>query len=114
MRRAGFNSVMNGCSSLASKRGKPRNSCGAWLYNYECSEKGEHRPILLDEVLEHLRIVKGGIYVDCTFGRGGHARAVLSKLDERGGQLLAIGKDPEAIEAAHDLHKRDPRFTIER
>ena len=113
MRRAGFNSVMNGCSSLASKRGKPRNFCGAWPYNYECSEKGEHRPVLLEEVLEHLRIVKGGIYVDCTFGRGGHDRAVLSKLDERGG-LLAIDKDPEAVEAARDLHEHDPRFTIER
>lgn len=70
-----------------------------------------HRPVLLDEVLEQLAICGEGIYVDCTFGRGGHARAILGRLGERG-QVLAIDKDPEAVEVAHRLEARDPRFTF--
>ncbi len=76
------------------------------------SGDGAHRPVLLDEVLEQLAICGEGIYVDCTFGRGGHTRAILSRLGE-GGQVLAIDKDPEAVEAARGLEARDPRFTIE-
>jgi 16S rRNA (cytosine1402-N4)-methyltransferase len=77
-----------------------------------CSGESGHRPVLLDEVVEQLAICREGIYVDCTFGRGGHTRAILNRLGERG-QVLAIDKDPEAVEAARDLETRDRRFTIE-
>src|SRR5919106_5580703 len=71
-----------------------------------------HRPVLLDEVLKQLAVCREGIYVDCTFGRGGHTRALLDRLGEKG-QVLAMDKDPEAAEAARRLEDRDPRFTFE-
>jgi 16S rRNA (cytosine1402-N4)-methyltransferase len=71
-----------------------------------------HKPVLFDEVLEGLAIKPDGIYVDCTFGRGGHAGAVLEKLGPEG-RLLAIDKDPQAIEAAQARFGGDARFAIE-
>ncbi|HVR76584.1 MAG TPA: 16S rRNA (cytosine(1402)-N(4))-methyltransferase RsmH [Planctomycetota bacterium] len=59
----------------------------------------EHRPVLLEEVLERLDPRPGEIHVDCTLGAGGHAAAVLSRLGEKG-LLIGIDRDPEAIEAA--------------
>ena len=60
-----------------------------------------HKPVLLDEALEALAIRADGCYVDCTFGRGGHSRAILQRLDGRG-RLLAFDKDPEAARFAGD------------
>jgi 16S rRNA (cytosine1402-N4)-methyltransferase len=54
-----------------------------------------HIPILLDEVIEYLNIKPGGIYVDCTFGGGGHSRGILKKLEE-GGKLVAFDQDADA------------------
>ena len=54
-----------------------------------------HIPVLLHEVLEHLAIKPDGVYVDCTFGGGGHSRAILEKLDE-GGKLVAFDQDDDA------------------
>jgi len=54
-----------------------------------------------------------GIYLDGTFGRGGHARALLSRLGESG-RLLAVDRDPEAVAAGHLLAAEDRRFEIER
>ncbi len=71
-----------------------------------------HRPVLLDEVIEGLAIKPDGIYVDGTFGRGGHARIILDKLGPRG-RLLAMDKDPQAIEAAQQKFL-DGRFMIAR
>lgn len=71
-----------------------------------------HIPVLLEAVLEGLAIQPAGRYVDGTFGRGGHSRAILSRLGPRGG-LLAMDRDPAAHEAARQL-SADPRFTFTR
>jgi len=73
----------------------------------------KHAPVLLPEVLNGLNIRPDGVYVDATFGRGGHARAILEKLGPAG-QLIGLDKDPQAIAAAQALVKQDERFSIER
>jgi 16S rRNA (cytosine1402-N4)-methyltransferase len=52
----------------------------------EISKK--HIPVMLGEVLDHLNVKKEGTYVDCTFGNGGHSRAILEKLEK--GKLVAF------------------------
>lgn len=76
------------------------------------SERFAHRPVLFNEVLEALAVKPDGIYVDGTFGRGGHAGAILERLDKKG-RLLAIDKDPQAVAVAKDRFGEDPRFEIE-
>ena len=71
----------------------------------------QHLPVLLHEAVEALNIVADGIYVDGTFGRGGHSRAILQKLG-KGGRLIALDRDAQAIESAQDIN--DPRFTAVR
>jgi 16S rRNA (cytosine1402-N4)-methyltransferase len=71
----------------------------------------QHRPVLLEEVVEALNIRPDGTYVDGTFGRGGHSRAILACLSEKG-CLLSLDRDPEAIAAGEELQKEDPRFSI--
>jgi len=61
-----------------------------------------HRPVLLDEALAALALRADGVYVDGTFGRGGHARGVLARLGPRG-RLIAIDRDPQAIAAAQAI-----------
>ena len=65
-----------------------------------------HDPVLLDECLEGLNLQPKGIYVDVTFGGGGHSRAIVSKLDE--GHLYAFDQDDDALENEMD----DDRFTL--
>jgi len=72
-----------------------------------------HRPVLFDEVLEALNIHADGIYLDGTFGRGGHSAAILERLNENG-RLLAMDKDPQAIAVAEQKFAGDPRFSIVR
>ncbi len=74
-------------------------------------EQREHRPVLLDEALAALKIDPGGRYVDGTFGRGGHSAAILESLGEDG-RLLALDKDPAAIEVANQRFAEDKRFLI--
>lgn len=62
----------------------------------------EHVPVLLQEVLEYLNPQPGQNMVDATFGRGGHARAILERL-RPGGRLLVIDRDPKAIAEAQSL-----------
>jgi 16S rRNA (cytosine1402-N4)-methyltransferase len=69
----------------------------------------QHRTVLLEEAVEALVKRPDGVYVDGTFGRGGHSRAVLSKLGESG-RLIAFDKDPLAIATAQKI--ADPRFEI--
>lgn len=56
-----------------------------------------HYPVLLNESIELLRINPNGLYIDGTFGRGGHTQAILAKLGTDG-RLIAYDKDIEAIE----------------
>ena len=69
----------------------------------------QHRTVLLEEAVEALVTRPDGVYVDGTFGRGGHSRAVLGKLAEAG-RLIAFDKDPLAIATAQKI--ADPRFEI--
>jgi 16S rRNA (cytosine1402-N4)-methyltransferase len=69
---------------------------------------GLHQPVLLSEVIDALNIKSDGIYVDATFGRGGHAAAILSRLDHAG-RLLVLDKDPEAIASARKQFGDDSR-----
>jgi 16S rRNA (cytosine1402-N4)-methyltransferase len=70
-----------------------------------------HISVLLDEAITGLAINPDGIYIDCTFGRGGHSGLILSQLSENG-RLIAIDRDPSAIQAAEKFAD-DPRFSIE-
>ncbi|MBN1684845.1 MAG: 16S rRNA (cytosine(1402)-N(4))-methyltransferase RsmH [Gammaproteobacteria bacterium] len=70
-----------------------------------------HAPVLLEEVIHALAIKPDGVYVDGTFGRGGHTRAILERLSDQG-RLFAIDKDPDAIKAAQTLCATDKRFQI--
>ncbi len=69
----------------------------------------EHVTVLLDEAVEALAIRPDGCYVDGTFGRGGHSRAVLSRLGEAG-RLIAFDRDPTAIAAGAAIN--DSRFRL--
>ncbi|MGP2468167.1 16S rRNA (cytosine(1402)-N(4))-methyltransferase RsmH [Yersinia sp. 2540 StPb PI] len=69
----------------------------------------KHTSVLLDEAVNGLNIRDNGIYIDGTFGRGGHSRLILSQLGPEG-RLIAIDRDPQAIEAAKSI--TDPRFSI--
>jgi 16S rRNA C1402 N4-methylase RsmH len=62
-----------------------------------------HVPVLLGPVLNGLRIKGDGCYVDGTFGRGGHSYAILERLNANG-RLIAIDRDPEAIDSAPSPH----------
>ena len=68
-----------------------------------------HVPVLLDEAVSAWLTNPDGCYLDGTFGRGGHSRALLSRLSSRG-QLLAFDRDPMAVVAARSID--DPRFSI--
>jgi len=68
---------------------------------------------MLNEVLAALRVRCDGVYVDGTFGRGGHSRAILAQLGAHG-RLVALDRDPEAEAAASVLMREDARFSFQR
>ncbi len=70
-----------------------------------------HVPVLLGPVLEGLNVKPDGLYVDGTFGRGGHSGAILQQLNSDG-RLIAIDRDPQAIASAPATLKEDPRFEL--
>lgn len=72
-----------------------------------------HRPVLLAEAVAALNLRPEGIYVDGTFGRGGHARAIVQRLGPQG-RLLAIDKDPQAVAVAREAFAGDVRFSMQR
>ena len=74
---------------------------------------GRHVPVLLGPVLDGLAIRQDGYYIDGTFGRGGHSRAILDRLGE-GGRLIAIDRDPAAIASAPQALTDDRRFELVR
>ncbi len=71
----------------------------------------KHLTVLLQEAVDALVLAPDGLYVDGTFGRGGHSRLVLQALNEQG-RLLGFDKDPRAIETAKELAAEDPRFSV--
>jgi len=69
-----------------------------------------HTSVLLNEAVEGLNIKPGGVYLDGTFGRGGHSRLILQNLGQKG-RLIAIDRDPQAAESAKAF-ENDPRFSF--
>jgi 16S rRNA (cytosine1402-N4)-methyltransferase len=72
---------------------------------------GVHTAVLLPQVLAALNVQASGSYMDTTFGRGGHAGAILEKLIANG-RLLCLDRDPEAVAAARAKYSADPRVSI--
>lgn len=68
-----------------------------------------HKPVLLKESIESLKIKKHGIYIDGTFGEGGHTKEILKNLNSKG-KLYCIDQDPEAIKKGKNL--KDPRIHL--
>lgn len=79
----------------------------AWVTNPMMSTY--HSPVLLHESLEALSINPAGVYVDVTFGGGGHSREILKRLNSQG-RLIAFDQDPDAVQNVPD----DQRFTLVR
>src|ERR1700760_3065769 len=81
---------------------KLSNKPGQW----HPSEEGQvyHIPVLLDEVIELLNIHPEGTYVDCTFGGGGHGKAILQLLNEKG-KLIVFDQDADARNNVPDDHR---------
>jgi 16S rRNA (cytosine1402-N4)-methyltransferase len=75
----------------------------------EDGSKAWHKPVLLEEAVGALAVRPDGIYVDATFGRGGHSRSILTRLGERG-RLIALDRDPAAVAAGRRI--ADPRLQV--
>ena len=72
---------------------------------------GTHTPALIDEVVQSLVVDRDGVYVDATFGRGGHSRGLLAALSPSG-RLHAFDLDPAAVAAGRELERADRRFKM--
>ncbi|MGN6314493.1 MAG: 16S rRNA (cytosine(1402)-N(4))-methyltransferase RsmH [Rhodanobacteraceae bacterium] len=77
------------------------------------SSAAAHIPVMRDEAIAGLAVRPHGRYLDGTFGRGGHARAILQRLDSDG-RLLLMDRDPQAIAEAQRAFAADPRVSIRR
>jgi 16S rRNA (cytosine1402-N4)-methyltransferase len=71
----------------------------------------DHIPVLKREALEALNVFSGGVYVDATYGRGGHARAIAERMGGQG-RLIALDRDPRAVELGRQMFKDDERVQI--
>ena len=94
---------------LICRRSLSRSLCSLVSAGRSGTEK--HIPVLLQTVLDGLRIRPNGIYIDGTFGRGGHSSAILQLLGPEG-RLLAIDRDTQAIAEASETLIGDPRFEL--
>lgn len=72
------------------------------------TQQAPHKTVLQEEAVSALAIIPDGIYVDATFGRGGHSRSILAQLNSNG-RLLVLDKDVEAIAEATQLAEKDKR-----
>ena len=72
---------------------------------------GIHTPVLLAEALAALEVRVGGRYLDATFGRGGHTAAILERVGKEG-RVVAIDRDPEAIQAGRARFAAEERLTL--
>ncbi len=70
-----------------------------------------HQPVLRAAIVEALNLRRDGVYLDATFGRGGHSAAILERLGT-GGRLLAMDRDPEAVAAAREMARGEPRLEV--
>src|SRR6186997_2936049 len=108
MQSAGLSAGIPGCTrrlkSLAFRPSWSRSRCKP--------DVQAHRAVLLAEVLDVLAIRPAGIYVDATFGRGGHSAAILERLGPAG-RLYAIDPDPEAIASGKARFGDDPRLHLQ-
>ncbi|WP_343184176.1 16S rRNA (cytosine(1402)-N(4))-methyltransferase RsmH [Buchnera aphidicola (Ceratovacuna keduensis)] len=73
------------------------------------SKKNYHIPVLLKEVIKYLKIKKNGIYVDCTFGSGGHSKNILKKIGKHG-FLYSLDKDPYSINFSKKIKNKNFKF----
>jgi 16S rRNA (cytosine1402-N4)-methyltransferase len=71
----------------------------------------QHQAVLLAEAVSSLKVRGDGIYLDATFGRGGHSRAIMARLTEQG-RLFTLDKDPQAVAAGLEEWAHEPRFSI--
>ncbi len=74
----------------------------------DVTEMAQHIPVLRDDMVNAVMTDPSGTYLDATFGRGGHARALLRLLSSKA-SLIALDRDPEAYQAALDLSREDSR-----
>jgi len=72
---------------------------------------GVHEAIMVDQVITNLIADKKGTYVDCTFGQGGHASAILKKLDSEA-KLIGIDRDQESLIKVNKIFEKDKRFSF--
>jgi 16S rRNA (cytosine1402-N4)-methyltransferase len=72
----------------------------------------EHTPVLVREVLDGLDLRSDGVYMDCTFGRGGHTRALLAGLGPRA-RMIAIDRDPQSVAWGREHLAGDARVSVE-
>ena len=74
-------------------------------------DHGVHEAVMVEQVITNLIADKKGNYVDCTFGLGGHASAILKKLDLEA-KLTGIDRDPESLLKANEILEKDKRFSF--
>jgi 16S rRNA (cytosine1402-N4)-methyltransferase len=85
------------------------DACGRLLISCLWKSRVAHRPVLLDQALDALRLQDGGVYVDATFGGGGYSRAML---DAASCRVMAFDRDPDAVARARLLAAERAAFTI--
>src|SRR5262245_24310292 len=107
MQSAGLSAGTPGCT----RRRKSPACRPSWSRSRCKPDVQSHRAVLLAEVLDALAIRPAGIYVDATFGRGGHGAAILDRLGAEG-TLYALDRDPQAIAAGNAQLGDDPRLHL--